>query len=204
MTILVTGFEPFGKHGSNPSAEVARRLKGETIGGQEVACAVLPVTVRGSVQELGVALAEHRPEIVLGLGLAGGRWGLSVERVAINVLDFRLPDNLGAQPADQPIAEDGPAAYFATVPSMRIAAAWREAGIPGYVSNSAGTYVCNEVMYALLHGAEAQGYRGGFIHLPYTPEQAAAERAKEPSMELDTMLRGVGIALEVCVDTIPR
>jgi pyroglutamyl-peptidase len=135
----------------------------------------------------------------LSLGLAGSRWGLSVERVAINVRDYPSPDNEGAQPCDEPITLDGPAAYFSTLPFREIVAAWHAAGIPGYVSNSAGAYLCNEIMYLALHRSQDAGFRAGFIHLPYLPEQVVAEKVEQPSMSLDLMVRGIELALQTCV-----
>lgn len=196
-TMLVTGFEPFGSHNVNPSAVLAESIDGTTIAGYRVVGRVLPVSCSRAPDALEVAIERHQPAVVLSLGLAAGRAMLALERVAINVLDFSTPDNDGLQPGDKPVVESAPAAYFATVPLKAIVDGWREAGIPGYLSNTAGTYVCNQVLYSALHLAARHGHRAGFIHLPFLPAQAAAEKPATPSMTLDLMLEGVRSALEL-------
>jgi pyroglutamyl-peptidase len=121
-----------------------------------------------------------------------------VERVAINVRDYPSPDNEGAQPSDEPICLDGPAAYFSSLPYQEIVTAWHDAGIPGFLSNTAGAYLCNEIMYLALHHAQSADFRAGFIHLPYLPEQVVAEKVEQPSMSLDLVVRGIELALQVC------
>lgn len=173
-TVLLTGFEPFGGESSNPSWEAASALDGERIAGHRVVARWLPVEFDRSLQALQSAIAQLQPALVLCVGQAGGRAQLSLERVAINVDDARIADNAGAQPIDVPIAPDGPAAYFTTLPIKAMLAALRDAGIPAEVSQTAGTYVCNHVFYGLMHALrEASGVRAGFIHIPYSPEQAA-------------------------------
>jgi pyroglutamyl-peptidase len=142
------------------------------------------------------AIERHHPAIVLSVGQAGGRSRIGIERVAINVDDARIPDNAGAQPVDEKIAANGPPAYFATLPVKAMAHAVRAAGIPAEVSNSAGTYVCNHVMYGVLHFLAASGNRAraGFIHVPYSEEQVHDKR-DAPSMAIDTMVKGVGAAI---------
>jgi len=135
--------------------------------------------------------------LVLSLGLANGRSMLDLKRVAINVLDFPIPDNDGSQPTNEPIVEGGPAAYFATLPIKAILAAWRKAGLPGYVSNKAGTYACNQTSYRSLHLSEEHGHRAGLTHVPYLPGQAAPAERGAPSMALDLMVRAVEVALEI-------
>jgi pyroglutamyl-peptidase len=125
---------------------------------------------------------------------------LALERVAINVLDFPIPDNEGSQPAGEPVVEDGPAAYFATLPIKAILTAWQEAGLPGYVSNTAGTYVCNQTFYTSLHLSGDPGYRAGLIHVPYMPEQAAGIEGGAPSIALALMVEAVEIALRVSTE----
>jgi pyroglutamyl-peptidase len=194
---LIMGFEPFGGDPVNPSAEVARQLHGTTLGEHPVIGLELPVVWERAPAVFERAVDHHRPEVVLLLGLAAGRSMLAVERIAINVLDFAVADNAGAQPAGEPVVPGGPAAYFTTLPAKAILAAWRAAGVPGYVSNTAGTYVCNQVLYQALHRAAGRGYRVGFLHLPYLPEQVVARPSGTPSMTLDVMVRGARLALEV-------
>ena len=147
---------------------------------------------------LRAAIHEVQPDIVLGVGQAGGRSELCLERVAINVQDARIKDNDGKQPIDRPVVREGPAAYFATLPIKACVAEMRKAGLPAAVSNSAGTFVCNHVFYATMDMAEAHemSYRGGFLHIPYLPEQAARVGGA-PSMSLDDIVRGIEIVLAV-------
>ncbi len=170
--VLVTGFEPFGGETSNPSWDICAKL-GSEIAGMRVETCRVPC-----------------------LGQAGGRTHMGVERIAINVDDARMPDNRGAVPVDETIAANGPPAYFATVPIKAMAAAMRAAGAPTEVSNSAGTYVCNHLMYGVLHYIAASGHRAraGFIHVPYSEPQALDKRG-EPSMSLATMVNGVRAAI---------
>ena len=146
----------------------------------------------------------HRPELVMCLGQAGGRAELSIERVALNVDDARIPDNLGRQPIDSAVVADGPAAYFSTLPIKAIARDVRAAGIAAAVSNSAGTFVCNHVFYALMHRlattAALANARGGFMHVPYTPQQVAG-KAGVPSMPLASQIEGIREALRAAVAT---
>src|SRR5579884_412451 len=194
---LVTGFEPFGGDGVNPSLEAVRGLP-PVVGDISVTVSELPTEFDRSRRLLRDAIAAVRPDIVLCVGLAGGRCELSLERVAINIDDARIPDNAGRQPIDRPIVAEGPAAYFATLPIKAAAAALRQAGLPAAVSNSAGTFVCNHVFYRLIHDAAtaAPGFRAGFLHVPYLPEQAA-ERPGAPSLALDDIARGIAIVLAV-------
>jgi len=148
------------------------------------------------------ALGVIIPDIVLCVGLAGGRAALSLERVAINIDDARIPDNAGAQPLNLPVLAGGPAAYFATLPLKAAVAALRDAGLPAIVSNSAGTFVCNHLFYGLMHLAATRrpGLRGGFLHVPYLPEQTAHHANSgwgAPSMALDDIARGIEIVLRV-------
>jgi pyroglutamyl-peptidase len=158
------------------------------------------VTTEESPEALKKAVALHRPRLVLSLGLANGRSMLALERVAINVLDFPIPDNAGSQPTDAPIVDGGPTAYFATLPIKAILAAWREAGLPSYVSNTAGTYVCNQTFYHSLHLSGKYGYRAGLIHVPYLPEQAARAEGGAPSMSLDLMVEAVEATLRISAE----
>lgn len=196
-TVLLTGFEAFGEGDKNPTAEVVRLLNDTSTAGCRVVGEILPVTAAGAPEALRQAVFLHRPGLVISLGLANGRSILALERVAVNVLDFPIPDNEGHRPTDVPVVEDGPAAYLATLPIKAVLAAWNEAGLPGYVSNTAGTYVCNQTFYHSLHLSGKHGYRAGLIHVPYLPEQAARAEGGAPSMSLDLMRRAVELALEV-------
>jgi pyroglutamyl-peptidase len=195
--ILVTGFEPFGDEAINPSAEVARALHGRTIDGVRVVGVVLPCVFGQAIDALRAALDLHRPQLVLALGQAAGRAGFSLERVAINVDDARIPDNAGAQPIDVPVLTRGATAYFATLPIKAMCAALRDAGHPAEVSNSAGTFVCNHVFYGLQHALRRRrSVRSGFMHLPLLPEQVAASgSAVAPSLPLAQMIDGTALAL---------
>ncbi|HVT74749.1 MAG TPA: pyroglutamyl-peptidase I [Lacunisphaera sp.] len=191
--VLLTGFEPFGGDRVNPSAEIARRLHGTVIAGHRVTGAVLPCVFGAAIRELERNLAAVRPVLVVCVGQAGGRAGITPERVAINVDDARIPDNAGAQPVDRPVVRGGPAAYWSTLPVKAIVAALRREGIPAAVSQTAGTFVCNHVFYGLMHALHRQRrVRGGFTHVPFLPEQA---RRGEPSLPLATMTRGLEIAV---------
>src|ERR1700722_17066489 len=197
MKALVTGFEPFGGDAVNPSFEVLRLLPAR-LGALDVATTALPVIYGAALPVLREAIAAAAPDIVLCTGLAGGRAELSLERVAINVDDARIPDNDGNQPIDRPVVDGGPAAYFATLPIKAAARALREAGLPAAVSNSAGTFLCNHVFYGLMHEAASGGgrFRGGFLHVPYLLSQAA-RMPGTPSMALDQIVEGIEIILQV-------
>jgi len=194
--ILLTGFTPFGDETINPSWEAVRVLHDREIAGHRVVARLLPTVFAASRRELEAAVHEIQPTILLGVGQAGGRSRLSIERVAINVQDARLPDNEGAQPIDEPVMPVGPSAYFSTLPIKAMLAALQSAGLPAEVSNTAGTYVCNHVAYLMLHLAtRAAGARAGFIHIPYLPAQAA-RLSGAPSMAAEDVVRGLALALE--------
>ena len=202
--VLVTGFEPFGGESSNPSWEICRLLP-RMIGHTRIETCRVPCEFRRAIEVVAAAIERERPRIVLCLGQAGGRERLSVERIGINVEDARIPDNAGEQPVDEPIAASGPAGYFATVPVKAMVRAMREAGVPAEVSNTAGTYVCNHLLYGVLHYLAASGStaRAGFVHVPWSEAQALGKPGV-PSMAIATMARGIeaGIvaALEHRVD----
>ena len=196
-TILLTGFEPFGGERLNPSAEIARRLHGAVIAGCRVEGAVLPCRFGDAITDLKKLIRTTKPGLVVGVGQAGGREEITPERVAINVDDARIPDNGGARPVDTPVVRGGPAAYFSTLPIKAIVAALRARGVPASVSQTAGTFVCNHVFYGLMHALRRQrAVRGGFIHVPFLPEQAAMGQA---SLPLATMVEAVTLALETAV-----
>ncbi|MEI7447177.1 MAG: pyroglutamyl-peptidase I [Burkholderiales bacterium] len=197
-TILLTGFEPFGGETVNPSWLIASALDGETVGGAHVHALRLPTEFRTSLRVLRAALRRHRPVLAVALGQAGGRAELSVERVAINVDDARIPDNAGARPIDVPVVRGGPAAHFSTLPIKAIVAALRERGVPAAVSQTAGTFVCNHVFYALQHALAGTRVRSGFVHVPWLPEQAGAWPGA-PALPLETMVIGVREVLRVAM-----
>ncbi|MBV8412551.1 MAG: pyroglutamyl-peptidase I [Alphaproteobacteria bacterium] len=202
MRALVTGFDPFGGDDVNPSSLAVRQLK-RRIGDIEIHTAELPTSYAKSASLLDEAIDEVRPAIVLCVGQAGGRAELCLERVAINVQDARIRDNDGRQPIDRPVVKDGPAAYFATLPIKACVAAMREAALPAAVSNTAGTFVCNHIFYALmdmLHRRRRPA-RGGFLHIPYIPEQAS-RLGGAPSMALDDIVRGIELVLEVSASRV--
>lgn len=201
-TILLTGFEPFGGETINPSQEIVRALDGEIIDGHRLIGAILPVAFAPTVPLLERLLDTHRPALAVGLGQAGGRAGLSLERVAINLIDARIADNEGGQPLDETIAKGATGAYFSTLPVKAMAARLDALGIPASVSLSAGSFVCNQAFFALAHliAIRHAGTRGGFIHVPWLPEQAI-RHADQPSMTLETMVAGVRAALACAIAT---
>lgn len=195
-TVLLTGFEPFGGQKVNPSALAVGELDGRSIERHRVVASVLPCVFGDAIAALQRELRRTRPSIVVCVGEAGGRAEVALERIAINVDDARICDNAGAQPIDQPIAPRGPAAYWSTLPIKAIVRALQDEGFPATVSQSAGTFVCNHVFYALMRSLSRRpGVRGGFVHVPFLPEQAAPKRA--PSMPLADIAR----ALEITVAT---
>jgi pyroglutamyl-peptidase len=198
-TILLTGFEPFGGEKRNPSAEIARLLHGRVIGGHRVVGALLPCVFGAAITELKKRIRAAKPVLVVCVGQAGGRADITPERVALNVDDARIADNAGRQPVDKPIARKGPAAYWSTLPIKAIMAALQRRGIPASVSQTAGTFVCNHVFYGLMHELRGQRkVRGGFIHVPFLPEQA---KRGQPSLPLETMVEAVGWALATALET---
>lgn len=197
--VLVTGFEPFAGDAINPSAEIARALDGRMVAGRTVVAAVLPCVFSTARHEIARLVRLHRPAVVIATGLAGGRSEITPERVAINVADARIPDNAGAQPIDLPVIRGGPAAYWSRLPIKAIVAALRERKIPAAVSQTAGTFVCNQVFYGLMHALRWQrSIRGGFIHVPYLPEQAPPG---QPSLPRETMIEAIAVAIEVTLTT---
>ena len=201
-TVLVTAFEPFGGESLNPSWEAVHALDSKTLGGARIVARQLPVVFSDVLGVLYAAMDEVQPDLILSVGQAGGRSDITLERIGINVDDARIPDNAGQQPVDEPIVADGPAGYFSTLPIKAIVAALREAGIPASVSQTAGTFTCNRVMYGLLHRLHTQGnrVRGGFVHIPYLPEQAARHPGA-PSMARDNVMQALEIAIRVSLET---
>ena len=195
MKILITGFAPFGGQSINPSYEAVKALP-EQIGRAEIIKAEVPVVFGKAGEVLAALMDQYRPDAVICVGQAGGRDAISLERVAINIMDASAPDNEGNQPVDQPIVPDGPAAYFSTLPLRRMEEAILDKEIPCRISNTAGTYVCNDLMYRLLHRVAETGMPAGFIHVPYLPEQTSSED-NVPSMELGMIVEALKTAVEV-------
>jgi pyroglutamyl-peptidase len=190
-SILLTGFEPFGGERLNPSALVAQRLHGRCVGGWPVTSRVLPCVFGDAIAALELALATQRPTLVVCLGQAGGREGVTVERIAVNRDDARIPDNAGAQPLDRAVLPGAPAAYFSRLPVKALVASLQADGIPAAESLSAGSFVCNHLFYGLMHALRRRrGVQAGFVHLPWLPEQAAAH-ASAHSLPLETQVRAV-------------
>ena len=192
-TVLLTGFDAFGGDLINPSWLAAQALHGQVIERHVVVAAQLPTEFSASRKLLAALLRKHKPILVLCLGLAGGRAGLSLERIAINLQDARIADNKGAQPVDTPIVKSGPAAYFTTVPIKSMLRALTNSGIHAEVSQTAGTFVCNHVFYVLMHllknPRKGISPRGGFVHVPYLPGQGS------PCMPLEETVRGLQVAI---------
>jgi pyroglutamyl-peptidase len=199
--LLVTGFEPFAGHDANPAEAVAKALDGRAVGDIVVRGVVLPVHHVAAAAEVSRLLDELDPRAVVHLGLAGGRARIALERVALNVMDYEEPDNAGYRAGGEPCVVGGPPAYFATLPLTEIVAAMVAEGIPAYVSNTAGTYLCNQTLYTTLHrlAGRPRALPVGFIHLPLLPAMVAATGLEQPSMDAGTMVRAVEIALGVLV-----
>ena len=189
QNVLLTGFEPFDKAAVNPSWEAVRQLDGVPLSeGVTMVARCLPCAFATAAETLLQLINELQPAMVIATGLGPGRSDISIERVAINVNDARIPDNLGAQPIDIAVVEGGPAAYFSTLPIKGMVKAVREAGIAASVSQTAGTFVCNQVFYRLQHALVGTGVRSGFIHVPGLPGSS------EPSMVLSTTVEGLRVA----------
>jgi pyroglutamyl-peptidase len=197
--LLITAFEPFGGEQINPSLEAVRQIEKDRISNIAVLTAELPVDRYRAVDTALDLLMVNRPDIVIMLGEAGGRYKINPERVAINVDDFRISDNVGNQPTDEPIIEGGPAAYFSTLPIRAIAERINKASIPAAISNTAGAYLCNRLFYSVMHAIKVNGLdaRAGFIHLPYLHDQAVSKYWDFPSMSKETIVEAVRLAIEV-------
>ncbi len=194
MKVLFTGFEPFGGESSNPSAEAVLELcRQQAPAGISWQALILPVEFKRSGELLREALCQLQPDLVLCVGQAGGRTAICLEQVAINLLEARIADNSGWQPSGEAIVSGGPAAYFSNLPLKATRAQLQQSGIPAQISYTAGTYVCNALMYQLLHSLAArpnQPCRGGFIHIPYSPEQSAT-KPDTASMSITTVVEGL-------------
>jgi pyroglutamyl-peptidase len=195
---LVTGFDPFGGSPVNPSWDAVHAVHGREIAGHRVVGGEIPTVFGASLERLAALLEEHQPRLVVLTGQAGGRGAMSLERVAINVNDARIPDNVGYKPIDTPIVAGGPAAYFTSLPIKAMLQALLDGGVRAEVSQTAGTFVCNQTFYGLMHllaQPRWQATRGGLIHVPYLPEQG------QPSMRLEEIVRGLEIAIGCALHT---
>jgi pyroglutamyl-peptidase len=190
-TVLLTGFEPFGTATSNPSGEIVKQISGDNI-----VTAILPVAYAGSAERLLELIAEHNPDVVICLGQAEGRTQITPEKIAINLDDARLPDNAGVQRSDVKILDNGPDAYFTTLPIKAMVDAAKAAGVPASVSLSAGAFLCNHVFYVAQNKFAGTKVRSGFVHVPLMDAQAP-EFPGLPTMPLDQMVTSVRAMLEV-------
>lgn len=200
MKILITGFDPFDKEKINPAYEAVKLLP-DRIGCADIVKLEIPTIFGKGAAKVEKAIEEHHPDCVICVGQAGGRSCISVEKVAINLAEARIPDNEGNQPFDKAIAADGETAYFSTLPVKAMVENVRVHGIPANISYSAGTFVCNDVMYRLLHliNTKYHNIRGGFIHVPYTTAQAVTKADGTPSMDEKTIAKGLEYAIEAIV-----
>lgn len=190
--LLITGFDPFGGECVNPSWEAVSRLP-QQIGEYALTKLQVPTVFGGAAQAVLARAEEMHPDVILCVGQAGGRSAVTPEQVAINLRYAKIADNDGQQPQDLPVAPDGPAAYFATVPVRAMEQAILAAGLPGAVSYSAGTFVCNDLLYSVLHACRGTGTLAGFVHVPYLPQQAEATHA--PSLTLEQMVQALTAAI---------
>lgn len=189
--LLITGFDPFGGAAINPAWEAVRLLP-DRIGDFTLCKLEIPTVFGLAAESVLEKAAEFQPDVILCVGQAGGRASVTPERIAVNIRDAKIPDNAGNQPIGGFVIPEGPAAYFATVPVMQMAQAIRDAHIPGAVSNSAGAFVCNDALYALLHHYAGTRVKVGFIHVPWLPEQGS------PALPLEQTAAALKAAIEVC------
>lgn len=197
MKLLLTGFDPFGGETINPAWE-AVKLVADKIGDVEVVKLMVPTVFYKSIDTVKAMMEKEQPDVVLCIGQAGGRFDLTPERVAINLNDARIPDNEGQQPLEGAIYEDGDTAYFTTLPIKAMVASIREAGVPASVSNTAGTYVCNHLMYGVLYTC-AKAFpntRAGFMHVPFITSQVVNRATAAPSLSLEAMAKGIEAAIK--------
>lgn len=200
MKVLVTGFDPFDGEKINPAIEAVKRLPDE-IKGAKILKLEIPTIFNKSAEVVQNAIEKYQPDYVLSVGQAGGRFALTPERVAININDGRIPDNVGYQPLGEPIRSDGPAAYFTQLPIKAMVKAIKDVGIPAEISNTAGTYVCNHIMYQVqyMRARYFPNIQAGFIHIPFLPEQVT-NRPNLPSMALDDIVKGLTAAIGAVIE----
>lgn len=197
MKLLLTGFDPFGGELINPAWEAVKRVS-DKVGDVEVVKLMVPTVFYKSIDTVAAAIEKEKPDAVLCIGQAGGRFDLNPERVAININDARIPDNEGNQPLDGPVFADGETAYFATLPIKAMAEEIRKAGVPASVSNTAGTYVCNHLMYGVLYtlANKYPDVRGGFMHVPFITSQVINRKPIAPSLSLEQIVTGIEAAVK--------
>ena len=202
MKILLTGFEPFGGESINHAKEAVKLVKDEIKGAQIVKCYV-PVVFGKAIDTVYEAMKKENPDAVLLIGQAGGRYEMTPERIAINCDDGRIPDNEGNQPVDQPVKADGPAAYFSTLPVKKMVEYMKAANVPAAISNTAGTYVCNHLMYGVRYYIEKEfpDTIGGFMHVPFLHEQVMNKK-ETASLSKDDVVKGIEASLEAIVDSL--
>ena len=199
MKVLITGFDPFGGESVNPALEAVKALP-DTIAGAEIIKLEIPTVFRKSLEKIEENIIKHSPDIVISIGQAGGRFGVTPERVAINIDDARIEDNEKNQPIDITIFEDGETAYFTNLPIKAMVKEMQDGGIPASVSNTAGTFVCNHVMYGIMYMIDKKypNIKGGFIHVPYACDQVVDKANGMASMPLETIAK----SLEYCVEAV--
>lgn len=199
MKILLTGFDPFGEDKINPSIELVKKVDGK-IGNTQIFKLEIPTVFKKSGQILEENIKKIRPDVILCIGQAGGRSAISVERIAINIDDARIFDNSGEKPIDEKLRDDGENAYFSNLPIKKIVEEIKKENIPAEISNSAGTFVCNHLMYEALYLAKKyKNIRAGFIHIPYLPEQVL-NKTNTASMDLENSLRAINIAIRTIIN----
>ncbi|WP_010299599.1 pyroglutamyl-peptidase I [Clostridium senegalense] len=200
MKVLITGFDPFGGEKVNPALEAVKLLP-NVIAGAEVIKLEIPTVFRKSVMHIDEAIKMNNPDIVIAVGQAGGRFGINPERVAINIDDARIKDNIGNQPIDIEIEKDGKEAYFSNLPIKAMVKKMNDNGIPAAVSNTAGTFVCNHVMYGILYLIDKKypNIKGGFIHVPYIPKQVIS-KPNTPCMSLNDISKSLELCIEAAVE----
>jgi len=206
MKILVTGFEPFSTHSVNPSQKIVEALFTEKFLGVDLQTLVLPVDHVRAPGIITETIRKDQPDAILAFGLASSRFKIGLERVAINLMDFKIPDNSGTQIVDQLIVEKGPAAYFTTLPARSLLPLLQEEGIPVEISLTAGSYLCNLVFYTMMHeiSLQAKPIQAGFIHLPALPEEAAKSDKTLPSLSLELDLNAARIMINYLAQNLRR
>jgi len=201
MRILVTGFEPFGQDNVNPSSELLKKLPSQILTADVIKLEI-PVVRWKALDKIREAIKEYSPDVVLSVGQLAGRSDISIERVAINIDDYQMPDNDGNKPIDEPIIKDAPNAYFMSIPIKAIHKKLIENRMPASISNSMGTYLCNHVAYGVANMiSEYENIKSGFIHIPILPEQAI-NKPKTPSMSLETSTRAIELVIEAIVESL--
>lgn len=201
MKVLITGFDPFGGEKLNPAFEAMKKLP-DTVAGAEVIKLEIPTVFTKSGEAVEKAMKEHKPDVVICVGQAGGRSSITIEKVAINLAEARIKDNEGNQPIDAVLHEDGENAYFTTLPCKAVVRELRENKIPAHISYTAGTFVCNDVMYHVLYliHKKYQNVRGGFIHVPYALEQVLDKPQGTSAMSLETISKGLELAIKATIE----